>query len=70
MPSSSSRRINRKPICPTQSSLFRPDTVKYNPPRYVSAAGRACRKVRKVTPENNVSRFQTAYDIDNFIRPV
>ncbi|MCF2978071.1 hypothetical protein [Neisseria gonorrhoeae] len=44
--------------------------AEHNPPKDILAAGGACRKVRKVTTENNVSRFQTAYDMDNFIRPV
>ncbi|AAW89291.1 hypothetical protein EPM78_08205 [Neisseria gonorrhoeae] len=42
--------------------------AEHNPPKDILAAGGACRKVRKVTTENNVSRFQTAYDMDNFIR--
>ncbi|UWT27904.2 hypothetical protein NDL73_02855 [Neisseria gonorrhoeae] len=41
--------------------------AEHNPPKDILAAGGACRKVRKVTTENNVSRFQTAYDMDNFI---
>ncbi|WP_307754007.1 hypothetical protein [Neisseria gonorrhoeae] len=36
------------------------DMAEHNPPKYILAAGGACRKVRKVTTENNVSRFQTA----------
>ncbi|HFC4864793.1 TPA: hypothetical protein ACFJN1_001564 [Neisseria gonorrhoeae] len=44
--------------------------AEHNPPKDILAAGGACRKVRKVTTENNVSRFQAAYDMDNFIRPV
>lgn len=44
--------------------------AEHNPPKDILAAGGACRKVRKVTTENNVSRFQKAYDMDNFIRPV
>lgn len=44
--------------------------AEHNPPKDILAAGGACRKVRKVTTENNVSRFQMAYDMDNFIRPV
>lgn len=44
--------------------------AEHNPPKDILAAGGACRKVRKVTTENNVSRFQTAFDMDNFIRPV
>ncbi|MCF2996566.1 hypothetical protein [Neisseria gonorrhoeae] len=44
--------------------------AEHNPPKDILAAGGACRKVRKVTTENNVSRFQTAYDMDNFIRGI
>ncbi|MEF1876968.1 hypothetical protein QWX32_11265, partial [Neisseria gonorrhoeae] len=41
--------------------------AEHNPPKDILAAGGACRKVRKVTTENNVSRFQTAYDTDSHV---
>lgn len=44
--------------------------AEHNPPKDILAAGGACRKVRKVTTEIFFSKQKTAYEMDNFIRPV